>query len=143
MNQLPALAYLHPIWQAGTLVFGLYIAARALPHIGDINFGARRHERQGRLFLVLVLAGVIFGKFVSASLSAGTFSIPGHSFLALLIVGLVIAGAIFGYQGGRLRLRVRTGMMQLHPWLIVLALALMLAQALMGIGNRGLRLIRF
>jgi hypothetical protein len=31
----------------------------------------------------------------------------------------------------------------LHPWFVFLAVALLLAQGLMGIGSRGLRLIKF
>jgi hypothetical protein len=143
VEQIPAVAYIHPIWQLAALALGLYIAAVSLPSIGNMNFKVRPHERLGRIFLIVVFAGVVFGKLVSASLPARMFSVPGHGFLSVLIIALVVLGAIFGYQGGRLRLRVRTGMMQLHPWLIVLAVALMIAQALLGLSSKGLRLIKF
>jgi hypothetical protein len=143
MERIPALAYVHPIWMAATLVLGLYLAGSALPHVGDANFKVRPHDRLGRVFLIMLFAGLVFGKLVASTLPPRTFAIPGHSFLAVVIVALIVVGAVFGYQGGRLRLRTRTGMMQVHPWLVVLTAALMIAQGLLGIGSRGLRLINF
>jgi hypothetical protein len=143
VDELTAIAYLHPLWQLGTLVFGLVLAGIALPKVGNLNFRGRQHERLARVFLVLVLAGAVFGRLVTASYDRGVFTIPGHLFISVLIVILVTLGAIFGYQGGRKRMRTRTGMMQLHPWVLVLVLALMFAQGLLGIGAKGLRLIKF
>jgi cytochrome bd-type quinol oxidase subunit 1 len=143
MEQLPGYAYIHPIWQLVTLILGLFLAATALPNVDNPNFRVRGHERLGRIFVILVIAGAVFGKLVAASLPVGTLAIPGHRFLAAVIVGLVVIGSVFGYQGGRMRLRVRTGMMRAHPWFLVLAVALLLAQGLLGIGSRGLRLIKF
>jgi hypothetical protein len=143
MEQIPGIAYLHPLWQFAALIWGLYVAALALPNIDNPNFKVRRHERHGRILLIMILAGAVFGRLSSASLPQGTFRMPGHIFMTVFIVALVIIGAIFGYQGGRLRLRTRTGMMRAHPWFVILVLALMFAQALIGIGSKGLRLIKF
>jgi uncharacterized membrane protein YozB (DUF420 family) len=141
MEHLPAFAYLHPVWQGLTLVLGMYLAATGVRNIENPNFSVRKHKRIGRIFLIMILAGAVFGKVIAASLPLGTFRMPGHVFLAVLITILTILGAVFGFQGERKRLRVRTGMMRAHPWFYVAVTALVFAQALMGL--RALRIIKF
>jgi len=141
MDRLPAFAYLHPVWQGLTLVFGLYLSATGVRNIENPNFSVRKHKRIGRIFLIMIIAGAVFGKVIAASLPLGTFRMPGHVFLAVLITILAILGAVFGFQGERKRLRVRTGMMRAHPWFFVAVTALVFAQALMGL--RALHIIKF
>jgi len=143
MDRFPLYVYLHPVWQLATLAVGLYLAMTALPNVDNPNFRVRAHERLGRIFVILILAGAVFGKLVVATLPPDTLQIPGHRFLSVTIVALVIVGSIFGYQGGRLRLRVKTGMMRAHPWLLVLAVALLVGQGLLAIGSKGLKLLKF
>lgn len=143
MAGYPLIVYLHPFWQLLTIALGMYLILSALPKVDNPAFRVRTHERLGRVFLIFALAGAVFGKIIVAGLPPGTFAIPGHRFLAIVIVILVITGAIFGYQGGRLRLRTKTNMMRAHPWLILLAVALMIGQGLLAMGSKGLKLIRF
>jgi hypothetical protein len=142
VEQIPLIAYIHPIWQAMTFAFGLFLIGNAKPGTVNPAFKARPHTRLGRIYLTLLLSGAVFGKLVSATMPAGAFPITGHTFVSVVIVALATIGAIFGYQGGRLRLRLRTGMMQWHPWLLVMATALILGQGLLGIGAKGLRLLK-
>ena len=141
MEPVPAYVYIHPIWQAITFLVGLYLSAVGLRNTDNPNFSVRRHKRIGRVFLIMVIAGAIFGKLITASLPSGTLRMPGHTFLAVAVVLLVVVGAIFGYQGERKRLRVKTGMMRAHPWFIILATALIFAQGLVGL--RGLGILKF
>jgi len=141
MERLPVFAYLHPAWQFLTLVFGIYLSAAGLKNIENPNFSVRQHKRAARIFLIMILAGAVFGKVIAASLPPGTLRMPGHVLLSVLITVLAIIGAVFGFQGERKRLRVRTGMMRAHPWFYVAITALIFAQALMGL--RALRIIRF
>ena len=48
--------------------------------------------------IALVLVGTVFGKLVDALLPPDTFHIPGHQFLAVVIVALVTVGAVFGIR---------------------------------------------
>jgi uncharacterized membrane protein YidH (DUF202 family) len=141
MEHFPAIVYLHPVWQFLTFVFGLYLSAVGLKNVENPNFSVRKHKRLGRIFLIMILAGAVFGKVVAATLPLGTFRMPGHLFLAVLITILVIVGSVFGYQGERKRLRVRTTMMQLHPWFFVTVTALVFGQFILGL--RALRIIKF
>lgn len=141
MEHFPAIVYLHPAWELLTLVFGVYLSAVGLRNAANPNFSVRKHKRLGRIFLIMLLAGAVFGKVVAATLPLGMFRMPGHLFLAVLITILAIVGSVFGYQGERKRLRVRTGMMQMHPWLFVTVTALVFAQLILGL--RALHIIRF
>ena len=143
MEKVPSIAYLNVVMQAVGLAFGLFLAGTALPNMENPNFNVRRHSYVGRLYLVLVLACAVVGKLVDASLPAGTLNIPGDTFLTIGIVILATVGAVFGIEGGRVRLRTTTGMMRAHPWFLFLSVALLLAQGWMHIGNRGLKLIKF
>jgi uncharacterized membrane protein YozB (DUF420 family) len=141
MEHLPVFAYVHPIWQLLTLALGIYLSADGLKNIENPNLSVRKHKRIARIFLVMVLAGAVFGKVIAASLPLGSFRMPGHVLLSIMITILAIIGAVFGFQGERKRLRVRTGMMRAHPWFFVAITALVFAQALMGL--RALRIIKF
>jgi hypothetical protein len=143
MERLPLYVYIHPVWQLATLVVGLIVAATALPNVDNPNFRVRQHERLGRILMILLLAGAVFGKLVVTTLPPGTFQIPGHRFVGSAIVILSVIGAIFGYQGGRLRLRTRTAAMRAHPWFIILAVALIIGQGIAAMGTKGLRFIKF
>lgn len=141
MERLPVFAYLHPVWQFLTLILGVYLSADGLKNVENPNFSVRKHKRVARIFLIMLLAGAVFGKVVAASLPPGTFRMPGHILLSVMITILAIIGAVFGFQGERKRLRVRTGMMRAHPWFFVAITALIFAQALMGL--RALHIIKF
>ena len=141
MERLPFFAYVHPAWQFLTLVLGLYLSAQGLKNVENPNFSVRQHKRIARVFLIMILAGAVFGKVIAASLPSGTFRMPGHILLSVMITILAIIGAVFGFQGERKRLRVRTGTMQMHPWFFITVTALVFAQALMGL--RALHIIKF
>ena len=141
MERLPVFAYVHPVWQFLTLIFGIYLSAEGLKNIENPNFSVRKHKRLARIFLIMILAGAVFGKVIAASLPLGTFRLPGHVLLSVMITVLAIVGAVFGFQGERKRLRVRTGMMRAHPWCFITITALVFAQTLMGL--RALHILKF
>jgi hypothetical protein len=141
MERMPLFAYLHPAWHFLTLILGVYLSADGLRNIENPNFSVRKHKRVARIFLIMVLAGAVFGKVIEASLPLGTLRMPGSVLLSVLVTVLAIVGAVFGFQGERKRLRVRTGMMRLHPWFFVAITALVFAQTLLGL--RALHIIRF
>jgi uncharacterized membrane protein YozB (DUF420 family) len=141
MARFPVIVYVSQLWLFLTFVLGLFIIARGLGKSEKPEFSVRRHKRIGRLFLAMVLFGALLGKFVTASLPLGTLRMPGSTFLAVLTVVLAIVGEVFGYQGERKRLRVRTGTMQMHPWFFITVTALVFAQLILGL--RALRIIKF
>ena len=142
MDKFPLYIYANPILQFIALILGLYLASTALPKMDSMNFPVRPHERYGRLFLIVVLVEAVVGKVTYALLPTGTLSIPAQSFLSVATVALVVTGGIFGFEGGRQRLRVKTAMMSIHPWLLVIAVVMILAQTFLTIGTKGLGLIK-
>jgi hypothetical protein len=133
MNGFQQFVYAHAAWQFATFVFGVYLSAQSLRSDDNPDFSVRRHKRVARIFLIAVLAGAVFGRLLEASLPVGTIHAPGQLFLSVLIVALAIGGAIFGIQGERKRLRVKTTMMQAHPWVFILLTALIFGQLLIDL----------
>jgi len=141
MARFPLIVYISQLWLFLTFVFGLFIVSRNLGKSEKPGFSVRRHKRIGRLFLAAVIIGALLGKFVTASLPLGALRMPGSTFLAILTVVLAIIGELFGYQGERKRLRLRTGIMQMHPWFFITVTALVFGQVVLGL--RALRIIKF
>lgn len=141
MEQIPVFAYLPPIWYLLTFVYGMYIIAANLQKTDRPGFSVRRHKSIGRIFFIAVIAGVVFGKLADAFLPVGLLPAISNSFLAIALVILTVLAEIFGVQGERKRLRVKTNMMRAHPWFFVLVTALLFGQFIVGL--RALRIIRF
>lgn len=131
-------AYLHPAFQTGVLIFGLYVLGLGLkvrnrhrsgtgPHIARL---AGRHIRLARWFTGLYTLGYGLG------LGGMHFALDkplyqtAHSYFATVALALFLASA---YLGRRLRLRPgNDDARQLHSYCAFLAMFLALLVAFLG-----------
>lgn len=97
-------------------------------------FPLQRHLILGWIFLVLIALGAVLGKSINNSLTARNVNLKMsvHGTLGFLIIILVALGIGFGHLGISNR-RKYESFIKWHPWLNIMALGLLTAQALLGI----------
>jgi len=131
---MPFKAFLHPIWQIGIFILGVYTSQMAMKKkTGAVAFSLPRHRNLGWIFLVLIALGAVLGKSVNNSLAASNVNLKmsAHGTLGFLIIILVALGIGFA-QLGLTNRRKYESIIKWHPYLNIMALGLLTAQALLG-----------
>jgi hypothetical protein len=132
---MPFYAFLHPIWQIGVFILGVYTAQIGMRKKSMVKaFPLSRHRRLGWTFLALVIFGAILGKIVNSALKAHNINLKlsAHRPIGIIIIILVILSIIFSEVGLRNRKKF-TAILKWHPWLNILALGFLSAQTFIGI----------
>ena len=132
---MPFYAFLHPIWQIGIFILGIYTAQIGMRKKSSVKaFPLQRHRNLGWIFLILIALGAVLGKTINNSLIARNIHLKmsGHGRIGFIIIILVALGIIFGQLGIQNRKKY-AAILKWHPWLNILALGLLTAQTLLGI----------
>lgn len=132
---MPFYAFLHPVWQIGIFILGVYTAQIAMKKKSGAKASPiERHRNLGWIFLILIALGAVVGKTVNNSLAARNIHLKmsAHGLLGFIIIILVALGIGFGHLGLSNR-RKYESVIKWHPWLNILALGLLTAQTLLGI----------
>jgi hypothetical protein len=132
---MPFKAFLHPLWQIGIFILGIYTSQMAMKKkSGAKAFALQRHLILGWIFLILIALGAVLGKSINNSLVARNIHLKmsAHGPLGFIIIILVALGIGFGHLGLTDR-RKYESLIKWHPYLNIMALGLLTAQALLGI----------
>ena len=132
---MPFYAFLHPIWQIGVFILGVYTAQIGMRKKSAVKaFPLQRHRNLGWIFLILIALGAVFGKTVNNSLAARNIHLKmsGHGpnrFHNYYISGTGdYVRATWNSKPEEIRRHLK-----MAPWLNILALGLLTAQTLLGI----------
>ena len=132
---MPFKAFLHPLWQIGIFILGIYTSQMAMKKkTGAKAFPLQRHLILGWIFLILIALGAVFGKTINNSLVARNvhLKMSAHGPLGFIIIILVALGIGFAQLGLTNRNKYAS-ILKWHPWLNIIALGLLTAQTLLGI----------
>ncbi len=132
---MPFYAFIHPIWQIATFIIGIYNTHIGMGKKSIVKaFPLKRHRTFGWIFLILVILGALIGKLVNNSLIKHNINLklPGHQFIGFIVILLVTLGVIFSELGITNREKYAS-ILKWHPWLNIMALGFLTAQAFIGI----------
>jgi heme A synthase len=132
---MPLFAFLHPIWQIGVFILGVLVAHIGMQKKSLVKaFPLKRHRTLGWIFLILIVLGAFLGKVINNNLKAHAIQLKlsGHQPIGIIIIGLVALAIIFSEVGITNRKKF-AGILGWHPWLNILALGFLVAQAFIGI----------
>ena len=132
---MPFYAFIHPIWQIATFILGIYNVQIGMGKKSVVKaFPLSRHRRLGWIFFIMAIIGALIGKIVNSSLINQNINLklPGHQFIGFVVILLVGIGIIFS-ELGITNQEKYAGILKWHPWLNILALGFLTAQAFVGI----------
>jgi len=120
---MPWYGFIHPLLAIGTLAVGLVTGQVSLTNINDWNFPMRRQRYRSIVFFLMCVANFLIGLGAAALIRGhgGKVKLAGHMPLAVIAMIFSLAAALVTFT--KSRPGDLSGLMRLHPVLIVVSLA--------------------
>lgn len=116
---------IHIILELTVLVLGIFTLKLATQRAGIWTYPFKRYRQYSYLLFFLALIGFIFGRFIK-----NIKRMPGHSFLGISILVILLLSLIWEERNYRRRLLPAQ---TLQPYLTLLGLSLIIAQIFLAI----------
>jgi hypothetical protein len=120
---MPWYGFIHPALAVGTLAYGLVTGQTSLSRINDWNFPLRRQRYRSVVFFLMCVGNFIIGLLATALIRGrgGTVKLTAHTLLAAIVLAFALLAALVPFA--RSRPGEISGLMRLHPVLIIVCLA--------------------
>lgn len=131
---MPWYGFLHPALAIYTMVYGIITAQTSVRRLTDWDFPLRRQRTRSTVFFLLCVANMVLGFIVRIILRAGfrdvklTFHVP----LAITTIALALLASLVTF-GQPKKPGELPGLMRLHPWLIVVAVVIIMTMGFLGL----------
>jgi hypothetical protein len=128
---MPWYGYIHPLFALAALALGLVTGQTSLSKLTHWDFPLRTQRYRSVFFFLMTVVNFVLGLIVATELRGHGFRtrLTGHTPLAVVTMVLAMLAAIVTFTRGRSG--EVSGMMRLHPLLVVAALALIFTSGML------------